>query len=288
MKTYNKLILAFVLFLMCTLTESQVKRYTIKSGKVLYSTTGNGSVMGTSIRTKGTESLYFKDWGRTEIKTAEYTETTVIKMFGKTNEETLKKQSVNKYENGQSYAVDFENQVIYSNTDMAMGMIASQNPESNASDIGEQMFINMGGKKVGKGQVLAYSCDIWEFAGGKQWLYKGIPLKLEMKIMGITTSTVANVAEFDISVPESHFVLPNYPIQESQTPYQTDALLDEMNDEDQDELNSDIKKMQEMAKMSYSKWRTLVINSDEEARSMSEEELRSIYDMMQHMVKQTK
>lgn len=287
MKTYNKLILAFVLFLMCTLTESQVKRYTIKSGKVLYSTTGNGSVMGTSIRTKGTESLYFKDWGRAEIKTAEYTETTVIKMFGKTNEETLKEQSVNKYENGQSYAVDFENQVIYSNTDMAMGMIACQNPESNASDIGEQMLINMGGKKVGKGQVLAYSCDIWEIAGGKQWLYKGIPLKLEMTIMGITTSTVANVAEFDISVPESHFVLPNYPIQEAQTPYQTDALLDEMN-EDQDELNSDIKKMQEMAKMSYSEWRTLVINSDEEARSMSEEELRSIYDMMQQMVKQTK
>lgn len=150
-------------------------------------------------------------------------------------------------------------------------------PNGDAGEVGESMLVSMGGEKTGTEKFLGYTCDVWEIMGGKQWIHKGLMLKMEMTVLGITTKTEATSVKLDVSVPNANFELPDFPIQE---------IENFMGDED---LEYDAEEMEEgmemMQHLSFEEWKQAVIEGDPEMKDASEEELRHSYDMMQKVLK---
>jgi hypothetical protein len=234
-------------------------------------------MMGSTVSGGGTEKLFFKDWGAVELKEEESSQTTTIKIFGKGKTETENTHVINKLDNGESYLVDFEKKQIFASRNMAMDMTKEFKPDADAGKVGESMLKSMGGEKVGTEKFLGYNCDIWELSGGKQWLYKGLMLKLEMTMLGITTITEATSAKFNINVADKFFNLPDFPIQKEEGYMDNEQYEDDMEDMDAN--------MEQISKMSFSEWKKMAQANDEEMQQMSDEELRQTYDMMQKMIK---
>jgi len=82
----------------------------------------------------------------------------------------------------------------------------------NLKESGEKMMKSMGGKKLGTDKVLGYTCDVWELMGSKQCIYKGIPLRVVTDVMGLKSTEVATKAEFDLSLTQKDFTLPDYSV----------------------------------------------------------------------------
>ena len=257
--------------------EKQLKRYDIESGSIAYETSISGKVMASTISGSGTESLYFKDWGAIELNEEESSQTTTSTIFGKTSTETSSTHTMNKLDNGDGYTVDFKRKEIHKNSDMAMEMTKMFQKDADAGKVGKELFESLGGKLLGSEVILGYECEIWDLMGVKQWLYKGVLLKSEGTLMGITTSKEAVSAKFNQSLPDSNFNLPDFPVIE------TESFMDgESFDVDRDEMKAD---MDGMKNMSYDDWKKMVTADDPEMQDMSEEELRQMYDMMQQVIR---
>lgn len=261
--------------------ENLLKRYEVESGIIHYKTTTSGKIMGGTITGSGTEVLSFKDWGAIELKESESTTTTNVVVMGKEINETTSDHQINKLDNGDSYIVDFKNKTINQQKDMAMEMIKSMHPNKDAGEVGKSMFESMGGKNIGSEKFLGYPCEIWDLMGVKQWIYKGVMLKSEGKMMGVTTITKATKADFNTSVPASNFELPNFKI------IKQESFIDNGDDYpdiyDSDEMREE--DMEKLRNMSFEEWKTLVQKDDPEMLETSDEELRQIYSMIQNMVK---
>lgn len=275
----------FMLFLVAVVTscrgnesnnvdQEQYKRYKVKSGIVEYKTTIVGKVLGSKISGSGVQYLYFKNYGALELKEEISSQTSVMKFFGKEKKETTKSHTMVKIEGGKNYIVDFENEKI-TGGNIPGAMFIEEGKD--AAETGEDMMIAMGGEKIGNESFKGYNCEVWTLMGAKQWLYKGVVLKLEMNTLGISTVTEAVSVNFDVSVPDNKFELPNYKVEEAQDylgSSEFDEGLEGMDDE-----------MDKIAKMSYKDWKKAVQENDEEMREMSDEELRQTYDMIQKMIK---
>lgn len=257
--------------------ENKLKRYELKSGIVEYVTTISGKVLGSTVSGGGTEMLFFKDWGALELKESVSSQTSVMKIFGREKTETTDTHTINKLDNGDSYSVDFKNKKIYQAEDMAMEMVKNTHPDGDAGDVGRDMLVAMGGKMIGNENFKSYKCEVWEILGGKQWIYKGLMLKMEITVMGITTKTEATSIKFDVSVADSHFKLPDFPIEKTET---------FINNDDSEIDSKEMKEgMKAMENLTYPQWKKMVIEGDPEMKNTSDEELRQSYDMMQKMLK---
>ena len=256
--------------------NNQLKRYEVESGMIVYSTETSGKVMGSIISGSGTENLYFKDWGTIELLEEKSTTTTKMKMFGQNKTETEKIHKIAKLDNGESYSVDFDKKEIYAGRDMAMDMVKMFHPQSDASDVGKNMADGMGGKVIGKETFLGYNCEIYDLMGSKQWIYKGVTLKMEMTTMGITTIKTATSATFDTRISDSYFELPDFPIIKQEEFMSNEEFDSEMEDMDEN--------IEVLKNMSFEEWKKIATENDEEMQNMSEEELRETYDMMQKML----
>ena len=290
------LITITILFLAPTFSftnaQNQLKRYQVKSGIVEYKTTISGKVMGSTINGSGSEKLYFKDWGAMELKETKQTQTTTVKFFGQEDTETKTTHNIVKIDDGKVYSVDFEKEKIYLNRDMAMDMTKAFYPDADAGEAGKSMLESMGGKKTGNEKFMGYDCEVWELSGGKQWIYKGAMLKAEITMLGITTITEATSANFNTSITDKYFQLPDFPMQEQEGfmgegMFNENMLGEDMDEEDMFEENLEENKaaMDKISKMSYEEWKRMVLREDEELRNSSEEELRETYNMMQKMLK---
>jgi len=257
-------------------TQIKLKRYNTKSGIIIYNITTHRKVMGSVISGFGTENIYFKDWGAVELIEEKTTTTTVIKMFGQNKTETEKIHTIKKLDNGESYSVDFNKKEIYAGRDMAMDLTKTFHPNQDAGDVGKQMLESMGGKMIGKESFLGHTCEIWDVMGAKQWIYKGVTLKMEMTVLGITTIKEATSAKFNVAVPDKHFKLPDFPIVKTES-FMSNGEFDT----DMEDINENIDALK---KMSYEEWKKLATENDEEMQNMSEKELRETYDMMQKML----
>lgn len=252
-------------------TETQLKRYQIKSGMITYKTSVSGKVMGSTVTGSGTEELYFKNWGAVELKKADNKKVTKMNIFGQKKTDVVEEHTINKLDNGKSYSVDTKNKVIYLRRDPAMEMMKTFN-NGDVVNPGEKMLESIGGKKIGKDKVLGYTCDLWEIPGGKQWIYKGLPLKLEMTVMGITSTTEATSAKFNTSVPDKYFKLPDYPIKK---------VMGYQNDEEYARDKQEMKKnAQKMKNMTFAEYKAMVLKEEPNA---TDEELKMGYQMMKKM-----
>lgn len=261
--------------------EQQLKRYDIKSGIIKYKTTISGKVIASTITGSGTEVRYFKHWGALELFEQESTTSTHTVVMGREINETTSDHQMSKLDHGESYTVDFKNKTISQQKDMAMEMIKKMHPDKDAGEVGKSMLEGMGGKKTGKEIFLGYQCEIWDLMGVKQWIYKGVMLKSEANLMGITTITEATKATFNNTVPDSNFELPNYKL------IKQESFIDNGDDYpdsfDSDEISE--ADMEKLRNMSFEEWKTLVQKDDPEMKESSDEELRQIYSTIQFMVK---
>ncbi len=266
--------LAIVLVSCSGNSQSKFKRYNVKSGVVEYKTTIVGKVLGSKITGSGVQYLYFKNYGALELSEEISSQTSVMKFFGKEKKETTESHTMNKIENGKNYIVDFDNEIITGGNIPGMMLV---DEGKDGEQTGKDMLIAMGGEKIGEASFMGYNCEVWTVMGAKQWLHKGVLLKMEMSTLGISTITEAVTVEFDVSVADDKFELPNYTIEEAEEMISSSEYnegLDGMDDE-----------MDKIAKMSYKDWKKSAQANDEEMRNMSDEELRQTYDMIQKMIK---
>ncbi len=186
-----------LLFLTASL-YANAKRYDVKSGSIAYHTSTSGSIMGIGTQSEGTKTLYFTGYGNIEVQEATTTSSTMGRQ-----EST---HTLTKFHNGMVYSVDFDRKTIIKQD------MSSMMGDKTMQAMGMDMLEKMGGKKIGRGKVLGYNCEIWEAMGSKMWFYKGVPLKVESNIMGIKTTEIATKASFNKSIPKSKLTLPNYPV----------------------------------------------------------------------------
>lgn len=186
----------------------QYKRYAVESGKIDYKIIGSGDIMGVKTKTIGKKRVLFDAYGARELNEENQIQKTI--MGGNTKIDKTHKIT---YMDGEMiYSADMESKRIMRMQNPAVAMMQAMGGEKSPLEMGEAMLKKMGGKKVGTDKVLGYTCDVWDAMGTKQCIYKGIPLKVESNIMGIKNTEVATKVEFDISLSDDDFKLPDFPI----------------------------------------------------------------------------
>lgn len=262
--------------------DNKYKRYPVESGIVKYKTTIKGKVMGSNISGNGESTLYFKNYGALELTEDQSTQTTEINIFGKKNKTEESNHSMTKMENGMVYSVDFDNKKITKMENVGATMLKGV----DVNKVGKEMLETMGGKKIGDEKFKGYDCEVWDLNGSKQYFYKGIPLRSEVEMMGITTITEATSVKFDTKVSDSKFKLPDFEVVEIENMMGSESIDEMMNSEEfQDDMEDVKENMDALSKMSFKEWKKMAQENDPEMAEMSDEELRQTYDMIQQMIK---
>ena len=270
----------FMAFASCSgNSQAKLKRYDVKSGMVKYEIAISGKVLGSTISGEGTESLYFKDWGAIELLEEKSNQTTETNIFGIKNSETTNSHTMSKLDDGESYHVDFDKKQIFLRRDLAMDMTKTYREDGDAGEVGKNMLESVGGKVIGTEKFLGYDCELWDVMGAKQWMHKGVVLKIEMTVLGITTIKEAKTAEFNKNIADKYFQLPDFPIQKEE------GFLD--NEEYQEEEEDMDEKISILSNMSYEEWKKMALADKQNAKyqNMSDAELRKTYDLVQKMLK---
>ncbi|MGZ2371194.1 hypothetical protein ACXR6G_15555 [Ancylomarina sp. YFZ004] len=218
----NLILTAFILVTTCFVFTScdkddspddkSIKRYNVESGIIKYSTTISGTSSYTTFTGTGTDQLYFKNWGALELANEERTETSVSTMpyTGEVITETNIIHNTVKIDNEMIYIVDYETMKIYSQENPHIEFMRLY--DYDALEAGKKMLESLGGVQLDNEDFMGYDCEVWTAMGSKQWVYKGITLKIITTLAGITITKEATDIKFDVSVNTSYFELPDYEI----------------------------------------------------------------------------
>ena len=192
------LIISILVVLTTTLNAQKAKRYAIKSGYLKLELSGN---------TVGTKEIWWDNYGTKCCELEKSTTTT--KIFGMKSEEkshTLTIIVADKYWVRDYIAETGSVGVVpgYQETQEYIGSMTEKEQQEFANNILE----SMGGKKLDNEMLDAYSCDVFTIMGAKSWMYKGIPIKTEAKVMGIVANEMFVDFKPDTPVPAITFVAP--------------------------------------------------------------------------------
>jgi hypothetical protein len=146
----------------------------------------------------GSETLYFTDYGMREAK---YTNTE-LKMGGitqKSNKMTL-------LDSATIYTIDLDTKT---GATMENPMYKSFEGK-DATEVGEKILKDMGGKKIGTESLLGKTCDVWEIKnlGSKTWIWSGLPLKTETNMMGMQMTIAATKIQEEVAIPKEKLQIP--------------------------------------------------------------------------------
>ncbi len=183
-------ILFIVLIVTSIALAQNLKRYEFKSGKVVYQSSGSLT---------GTETMYFDNYGMLEVKNTKSS----LEMMG------IKRVTDAKVIMKDKWVYSIDNTTGEANR--MENPIYSMFPEGgDLEKAGEEMMINMGGKNVGTETILGKECEIWEIKKlmSKVWVWKSIPLKSEVNMMGISINQIATSVEVDIDISPDEFKIP--------------------------------------------------------------------------------
>ena len=206
MKVLNIISLVLLTGVILFADSNHYKRYGIRSGKIDYKISGSGNIMGVETKTVGIKRVLFDAYGAREISEVNRIQKTT--MDGKI---TADKSHQITYINGAIiYHIDMEKERIVrmQNPALMLSAIESRTPRQFA----EETMKKMGGKKIGTEMVLGYRCDVWSIMGARQYLYKGIALKIESDTMGMKSTEIATKVKFDIQLTDKNFKLPKFPV----------------------------------------------------------------------------
>ncbi|MFQ5639444.1 MAG: hypothetical protein ACE5IR_15775 [bacterium] len=171
--TTSLIALSFLSIVHCDSAESgnnpgAKSRYGLKQACIEYKITGDMFA--------GTETLYFDRYGMREAKYSKQT----VKVMGMTQKNHTA-TFVNFDEDGVIYTYDYKTK---SGTKMENPLKEAFQKE-DMKEVGKEMMVQMGGKKIGTGKVLGKTCEIWETMGVKTWIWNWITLKTVSNMMGM-------------------------------------------------------------------------------------------------------
>lgn len=192
--------------------DNNIKRYNVESGIINYTTNTTGTAFGATITGTGTAQLYFKKWGAIELSNEERTESSVSTnpLTGQTITETNTYHETSKIDNELIYTVNYDNKKILTQKKPLIEFMRLNNYD--ALEAGKKMLESLGGTQLDNQEFKGYDCEVWTGLGSKQWIYKGITLKIVTTIAGITIIKEAVDIKFDVSVSDSYFKLPDFQI----------------------------------------------------------------------------
>lgn len=189
------LILACLMLSYVGSAQQKIQQYAVKSGHVEYQLSGN---------TTGTKSIWWDNYG--SLSRMETKSLSVTKMFGmktetKTHDVTIFNGanfwSVNLIENtGQKGKVPFSDAI-------------SNMTEEEKNEMGKNLLEAFGGQIIGTENILGNKCEVVKMMGAKCWIYKGVCLKSEAKMLGIKSNELATLFDKNISVSKSKFTPPS-------------------------------------------------------------------------------
>jgi hypothetical protein len=100
---------------------------------------------------------------------------------------------------------NYEGVVPYS--ELSKEMIGDMT-EAEQKKMADEVLKSFGGQRLGTEKVLGYSCEKLSLMGSLIWIYNGISLKSETKVMGIIANEKAIDFEENITIPSSRFTPP--------------------------------------------------------------------------------
>ena len=189
------LLLALVFTLSLSAQKQEAKRFALKSGFVSYTLSGN---------TTGTKSIYWDDFG--EKTREEINSVTEVKMFGMKSKEEV--HTIMVMDGGKFWMADLKSKTGQKGTSEAYDMgkeMAEELTEEEAKKLGEDIISSLGGEKMGTEKVLGKTCEVIKVMGAKVWIYKGVSLKTEAKMMGVSVNETATEIKENISVSGDKF-----------------------------------------------------------------------------------
>lgn len=174
----KKLLIIALAIIGLNIQAQEAKTYAVKSGYIKYQLGGS---------TKGTKELWWDDYGRKTCETEKSTTTT--KMFGIKN--TEEKHSTTVIIKDKFWVADYIDNLGSKGTVPMYNEgqeIVGQMTEKEQEEFADEVLAGMGGKKIGTESLKGYQCDVIKLMGIKLWIYKGLILKSEGKILGIETN----------------------------------------------------------------------------------------------------
>jgi hypothetical protein len=178
--------------------QGKAQRFAIKSGHVTYQLTGN---------TTGTKSLWWDDFGN---KTREEENTvTITRILGMRSE--TKTNTVNITKGNRYWSANLDDKTGQTGSIPYIGDYQDYNQlsEVERKQMEDDILASFGGSKVGTERIMGHMCDIIDVMGTKSWIHKGILLKSEAKVLGITINQMANKFEPNTTVAASRFEPPS-------------------------------------------------------------------------------
>jgi len=193
----RKLFLSFIL-LICVFAQAEnLQVFGVKSGKIVYELGGNNS---------GTKTVWFDDYGR--LRRTELQKKTTVKIFGMEN--TTTESTLTIMDGEHIYNADLQENSGYKQPmpNMAEMVDVEEMTEAEQQEFYDETLANLGGEKLGTEEFLGRTCDLIKLMGSKSWIYKGITLKNETSLMGITTNETAIDFAENVKVSADRFIPP--------------------------------------------------------------------------------
>ncbi len=82
-------------------------------------------------------------------------------------------------------------------------------PNFNAEEFGKRTMDQLGFEKIGTESIIGKPCEIYSGMGTKIWIWNGIALKTDVKVLGQKTTWTATSVKVNENVPSSKFEVPS-------------------------------------------------------------------------------
>ena len=263
-------VLTVLFFSMNTFAQKEnYKVFPFKNGVIEYKQEGNA---------KGTHTKYIEGYG---YKQADFTETETT-VFGFTNKE----KSGTILIGPKVYALNYKTKTA----SVGNNPVYESYAKSNGSDydkLGRDAMASLGFSNTTKTEKIAgKKCEIWKGSLGRIWVWKGLALKSETTVLGISIIETAVNIKINTSVNSKVFEVPKeFEVEDVQLPDSADGMEGMYSNEGMELSKEDKDKMQKVSNMSYPEFRKMVKKDDPNA---SEDEIQQIYQMMKQMAKSIK
>ncbi len=179
------------------------RSYGVKSALINYEIKGTGVLSKeNNLSIEGRGALVFDDWGAKKYFAEKYIESTQGIVQKSRTVRTLHRE-----EYGNVFKVDFEKQRV----ETSRNLVLIDAIEKGKDIYQEQLQqLQEKGKRGETSSVLGLRCDEWLIDSKKICYFKGVPLKEEYMLSGISVTKTAIFAEFDKNISEDTFALPEF------------------------------------------------------------------------------
>ena len=189
------LLIVVSLFITLNLTAQVKKKMLLPFKTVVIEYVYEGS-------TSGRENIYMDNYGLLQCKMVQ----TKTKAFGQSSEEAYVEISKDFY----VYKYNPKTR-IGSKIKNTLAEDLMKDANFDPEEFGKRSMEALGFENTGTETIAGKRCEVWQRLGGssKIWIWRGLTLKTEMKMLGIKNTSTANVIKVDEGVPSGKFDLPS-------------------------------------------------------------------------------